>query len=275
MEVGSFVDRLLGSGRLFVLTGAGCSTASGIADYRDANGRWKYRPPIQHVDFMTQAATRRRYWARSMQGWPSFAAAKPNGAHRALAELETQGRIEVLVTQNVDRLHQRAGSANVVDLHGRLDRVRCMDCGVEQPRSEVQDWLLEANPAFAPRADTELRPDGDADIESPPASFAVPQCRRCGGMLKPAVVFYGDAVPRAVVQAAFDSLGRADALLAVGSSLMVFSSFRFCRQAAAEGMPIFVLNRGVTRADDLATAKCEDACETVLGQIAASAGHAC
>lgn len=235
--------------RLFVLTGAGCSTASGIPDYRDADGVWRRGAPMAYRDFIGSAARRGRYWARSLAGWPAFAAARPNPAHLALAGLERAGRIVRLVTQNVDALHQRAGSQQVIDLHGRLDRVICLDCGVRRSRRVLQQALLAANPGWS-ATQARVLPDGDVAVEDD-AGFRVPACPHCGGVLKPDVVFFGERVPSARVEAAFAALAEADAVLVVGSSLMVYSGFRFVRAAVQSGKPVAAINLGRTRADDL------------------------
>ena len=250
--------------RLFVLTGAGCSTDSGIPDYRDAEGGWKRAQPVQFRAFMDEEATRQRYWARSLVGWRRFRRARPNDAHRALAALEQRGGVALLVTQNVDRLHQAAGSTNVVDLHGRLDLVRCMGCERRMPREELQQQLLTRNPAWID-LDARDAPDGDADLEGLDFStFEVPVCVSCGGLLKPDVVFYGESVPRERVEVAMQGDRDADAMLVVGSSLMVFSGYRFAREAAAAGKPVASLNLGRTRADDLFSLKVAQPCGTAL-----------
>ncbi len=250
--------------RLFVLTGAGCSTDSGIPDYRDADGGWKRAQPVQFRAFMDEPATRQRYWARSLVGWRRFGRARPNDAHRALAALEEQGRVGILVTQNVDRLHQAAGSANVVDLHGRLDLVRCMACERRMPRAELQQVLLSLNPDWAD-LDARTAPDGDADLEGLDfARFRVPECAACGGLLKPDVVFYGESVPRERVATAMQGVRDADAMLVVGTSLMVYSGYRFAREGAALGIPIATVNLGRTRADDLVSLKVAQSCAAAL-----------
>jgi NAD-dependent SIR2 family protein deacetylase len=257
----AFVER---HERLFILTGAGCSTGSGIPDYRDAEGQWKRAQPVTYQAFMGEEKTRRRYWARSLIGWRLIRQAHPNDAHRALARLETAGRTELLLTQNVDRLHQAAGAERVIDLHGRIDRVRCMDCEQRSPRGEFQDELGALNPDWL-GLDAAEAPDGDADLEGADfSSFVVPTCRRCGGMLKPDVVFFGENVPRDRVDAAFGHLDKADAVLIVGSSLMVYSGFRFVQQAAKLGKPVAAINLGRTRADALLTLKVEQSCEAGL-----------
>ena len=257
-----FVDR---HERLFVLTGAGCSTNSGIPDYRDANGNWKRQQPVTYQAFMGDEATQRRYWARSMVGWRRFGRAQPNAAHVALARLEAAGRSELVLTQNVDRLHQAAGNERVIDLHGRLDLVRCMGCGHKSPRTELQDDLNRLNPGWLDM-DALDAPDGDADLEGLDFStFNLPACQRCGGVLKPDVVFFGESVPRDFVEAASGHLQKSDGMLIVGSSLMVYSGFRFVQMAARAGMPIAAVNLGRTRADDLLALKVEESCETALG----------
>lgn len=253
--------------RLFVLTGAGCSTDSGIPDYRDTNGNWKRSPPVSFQAFMSSEAVRQRYWARSLVGWQRFRRATPNAAHAALMRLEQQGRLELLVTQNIDGLHQAAGSGRVLDLHGRLDRVRCMDCYDLLPRQELQAELLQRNAAWG-RLQGAAAPDGDADIDGLPFDgFTVPSCSRCGGVLKPDVVFFGESVPRDRVAAAMHSLERADAVLVVGSSLMVYSGYRFVQAAAQAGKPVAAINLGRTRADGLLTLKVSEPCASALARL--------
>ncbi|MFO0932031.1 MAG: NAD-dependent protein deacetylase [Planctomycetota bacterium] len=271
-DVASAADalvRVLGGGRRVVaLTGAGVSTASGIPDYRDETGAWKRRPPVVLADFLAHEATRRRYWARSLVGWPAFHAATPNAAHAALARLEAAGVVADVVTQNVDGLHQRAGSARVVDLHGRLDTVVCLVCGARASRASVQARLEAAFPHLAAR-EARRAPDGDADLEGDAlAAFAPPECASCRGTLKPDVVFFGESVPAARVADAYARVAAADALLVVGTSLKVFSGFRFVRAAAERGTPVAILNRGVTRGDALAAVKADGPCGPVLDALA-------
>ena len=256
-----FIDR---HRRLFVLTGAGCSTNSGIPDYRDSHGNWKRTQPVSFQAFMGDERTRQRYWARSLIGWRRFGQAVPNDAHHALAKLEAKGQCELLLTQNVDRLHQSAGHRQVIDLHGRLDLVRCMGCERKTQRNDFQSELGRANAGWL-ALDAADAPDGDADLESSDfSSFSVPSCEACGGILKPDVVFFGESVPREVVTTARHHLEQADAMLIVGSSLMVYSGLRFAQMAAGRQIPIAAVNLGRTRADDLLTLKVEDRCEAAL-----------
>jgi NAD-dependent SIR2 family protein deacetylase len=260
-----FVDR---HPRLFVLTGAGCSTDSGIPDYRDDAGEWKRRPPIMFQDFVANERARKRYWARSLAGFRRMRSARPNEAHHSLARLEQCGRIAQLVTQNVDGLHQAAGSEKVIDLHGRIDAVRCLDCERRSSREQLQLELERRNPEFA-GLDAVQAPDGDADLEDVAfETFDVPACDSCGGLLKPDVVFFGEGVPKERVHGAMDAIECSDAMLVVGSSLMVYSGYRFVRAMADAGKPIAAVNLGCTRADDLLTLKVTDRCATALRVLA-------
>jgi NAD-dependent SIR2 family protein deacetylase len=263
--------------RLVVLTGAGCSTESGIPDYRSPGGAWTRHKPIQYSAFVRSAEVRRFYWARSFRGWPRFASARPNAAHRALAALESRGRVHQLITQNVDDLHQEAGSRAVVQLHGRNRLVVCLDCGAEFPRVEIQEELARVNAEWLARApwehlqaaDADFAPDGDAEVGANVIDgFRAPECARCGGALKPAVVFFGESVPREKVDYAMSRLDESDALLVVGSSLTVWSGYRFAKRAAEQKKPIAIVNIGPTRADDLATLKIEAECGEVLAASA-------
>jgi NAD-dependent SIR2 family protein deacetylase len=262
---------------VFVLTGAGVSTNSGIPDYRGADGQWKRRPPVTLQAFLQEPAMRARYWARSFVGWPLVARARPNGAHAALRALEAQGKLSLLVTQNVDGLHARAGHRAVIDLHGRIDQVVCLDCGSRRPREAIQIELADAHPEWSGMMDaaahgnaTAAAPDGDADVELDFGGFQPPTCR-CGGLLKPDVVFFGENVPRERVASAVHALRQSDAMLVAGSSLMVYSGYRFARMAHEAGIPLAILTRGVTRADRLASLKLDTDCEPALAAAAGAA----
>jgi NAD-dependent SIR2 family protein deacetylase len=253
-----------------VLTGAGVSTGSGIPDYRDAAGKWKRpHPPVSYAEFLRHARVRRLYWARSLVGWPHFIRAQPGPAHQALDRLESAGHVHQLVTQNVDGLHQRAGSRRVIDLHGRLDAVDCQACGARYARTLVQDHLIGLNPHYERIAAT-LAPDGHAEVdETQIGGFRIPECKNCGGVLKPSVVFFGENVPSPRVARAVARLRECDAMLVVGSSLMVYSGFRFCRTAAELGKPIAAINLGRSRADALFSLKLEMDCGPALHRLAA------
>jgi NAD-dependent SIR2 family protein deacetylase len=249
---------------IFVLTGAGVSTASGIPDYRDDSGNWKHQKPIEYREFVEQHQARQRYWTRSYVGWQRFSRASPNPAHRALARLERLGRLARTVTQNVDGLHQRAGSRKVTELHGSLAGVACLECGASIERATMQHRLLERNPSLAALS-AHIAPDGDALLsDSEVDGIDIPDCESCGGILKPEVVFFGETVPRERVEQCFDALAAADAMLVVGSSLMLYSGFRFARRAQQMGIPIAALNRGKTRADELLKLKVEQDCGSAL-----------
>lgn len=254
--------------RLFVITGAGLSAPSGIDTYRDHDGRWQRAAPVQHQDFIRSEHSRQRYWARSLRGWPMFRQAAPNPAHLALAALEAAGRVQCVVTQNVDGLHQRAGQKRLIELHGSLGTVICLDCGHGVPRESLQRWLERHNPDLM-QVSAEPRPDGDAQLDEAQIyeGVRVPQCGQCGGMLKPDVVFYGDSVPATRVQAAMAELEAADGVLVLGSSLMAFSSYRFCRSARARGLPMAAINLGVTRADAWFSCKLDLDCSIAMPQL--------
>ena len=269
-DLAPLVDLLSGR-RIVALTGAGCSTESGIPDYR-GGGRTGPRNPIQHDAFMKKADVRRRYWARATLGWARFSGAEPNDAHRALAALEAAGTIAGVITQNVDRLHQRAGSRRVVELHGALADVACLRCGRGEPRHELQARLLDANPGWLEGA-VDIQPDGDADLHPDRVeAFAVVGCRLCGGELKPDVVFFGGAVAERTLAAAWDLFAQAEALLVVGSSLTVYSGFRFVRRAQEQALPVAIVNVGPTRADDIAAVKVSASVGAILPRLAATLG---
>jgi NAD-dependent SIR2 family protein deacetylase len=253
--------------RLLVLSGAGISTDSGIPGYRDAEGRWNRSPPVLLQDFLRSEPVRRRYWARSMVGWPIVAGASPNAAHRALVRLEAVGRLQQLVTQNVDGLHLRAGNSRVVELHGNIDGVVCLGCGADYPRASIQQTLEAENAEFV-TASAAAAADGDADVQCRDLdAFRVPACACCAGVLKPKVVFFGEGVPRERVDEAKRSLEQADAMLVIGSSLMVYSGYRFCIWAAEMCKPIAAINLGRTRADHLLALKVERPCADALTQL--------
>ena len=252
--------------KIVVLTGAGCSTGSGIPAYRDESGRWRRRQPIFYQDFLGDPAMQRRYWARSFFGWRVMQQAVPGPTHTALASLADAGRLSGLVTQNVDGLHQRAGHADVIELHGGLERVLCLDCGMGSTRDELQEQLELLNPDWAPEV-LGINPDGDAELdERAYPGFRIASCSDCGGVLKPDVVFFGESVPRPRLAAADRLVDDADAMLIVGTSLVVWSGFRLARLAAERGIPLAAVNNGLTRADSMLAFKLEGDCGEVLEQ---------
>ncbi len=261
--------RALRNAATMVLTGAGTSTASGLSDYR---GRGAIpRAPMTYQEFVTSDDSRRHYWARSAVGWPSFRVARPNAVHEQVASLGRMMPITGVVTQNVDGLHQAAGSGPVLDLHGRLSTVTCLSCGTVVDREALQRRLLELNPSVAARLDdlalqAESLPDGDAEVDRT-EDFVYASCVVCGGVLKPDVVYFGENASREVVTAAFDLLDASDALLVLGSSLTVMSGLRFVRRASRDGKPIVIINDGATRGDDLATHRLHGRLEDVLATV--------
>jgi NAD-dependent SIR2 family protein deacetylase len=259
--VGDPAHELLG-GRNVVLTGAGLSTDSGIPDYRGPGA--PVRMPMTFQDFVTSRENQQRYWARAHLGWSRMGTAAPNDGHRALARLEAAGRVRFLITQNVDGLHERAGQQRMLALHGRISEVICLDCGGSTHRSAMQRQLTLANPGWLEEHGAVVaRPDGDVELEET-SRFVVPACTGCGGRLKPHVVFFGENVPKARVERCYAAIDDADALLVAGSSLTVMSGLRFVRYAAKAGLPVVIVNRGVTRGDDLATVKVEAGCSEWL-----------
>lgn len=259
-----FAREKLAGKRVLVLTGAGISTDSGIPDYRGA-GRVA-RHPMTYDTFMGSSEAQVRYWARSFIGWNRIAEAKPNAGHFAIAQAESVNRVIQIITQNVDQLHQKAGSRQVIDLHGRLDQVRCMSCDHRFSRTDMDVLLAELNPTVDRSADFEFTPDGDAEVEAS-ADFRIPGCPLCGGVLKPDVVFFGESVPTNTVELAMKRLDEADALLVAGTSLSVNSGLRFARRAARSNKPIVIVNIGPTKADELATAKIEANTSLVLERL--------
>jgi len=291
----SALDALVGllrGRRVVVLAGAGCSTESGIPDYRGPDGSLRTRKPIQYQDFVRSESARARYWARSAIGWPRMATARPNECHRALAALEERGAVRGLITQNVDGLHHAAGSRRVVELHGSLATVCCLTCGRTESRDEYQERLRSANPAWWPRwmtdggllvapgaesgPDDEVSgvasaPDGDAELAaSATESFRVVPCAACGGILKPDVVFFGENVPPARLTEAWRVFDEGEVLLVVGSSLTVYSGRRFVHRAQERGLPVAIVNLGPTRADEVAAAKVEGRVGELLPRLAAA-----
>lgn len=252
--------------KIVVLTGAGCSTGSGIPAYRDESGRWRRRQPIFYQDFLAEPVMRRRYWARSFFGWRVMQRAAPGPTHAALATLARLERMSGLVTQNVDGLHQRAGHTDVIELHGGLERVLCLDCGLGSTRDELQQRLELLNPDWAPEV-LAINPDGDAELdEKAYPGFRIAGCSDCGGILKPDVVFFGESVPRSRLAAADRLVENADAMLIVGTSLVVWSGYRLARLAAERGIPLAAVNNGLTRADAMLEFKLEGDCGEVLGK---------
>ncbi|KUI34424.1 NAD-dependent deacetylase [Mycobacterium sp. IS-1590] len=261
---------LLRDRRIAVLTGAGMSTDSGIPDYRGPDS-----PPSNPMtirQFTSDPVFRQRYWARNHLGWRHMDATLPNAGHRALAALEAAGAVSALITQNVDLLHTKAGSDNVVNLHGTYAQVICLECAHTMTRAALADLLEEANPGFAQRVAESVggiavAPDADA-VVGETTSFRVVDCPSCGGMLKPDIVYFGESVPKERVAQAYSLVDAADALLVAGSSLTVYSGYRFVRHAAAAGMPIAIINRGPTRGDALATVKVDNGCSPMLALLA-------
>jgi NAD-dependent SIR2 family protein deacetylase len=254
--------------RIVVLSGAGCSTESGIPDYRGDGTRRRATNPVEYRAFVGDPRARIKYWARSALGWPRFVGAQPNPAHRALAELELNGRVLGIITQNVDRLHQAAGSRRVIELHGALSEVRCLECGKFVERTAVQRRLLSLNPGWIEQS-ARLLPDGDAELpDEVLRGFRIATCTACDGALKPAVVFFGESVPRDVVDAAYRLLDEGDALLIVGSSLAVYSGYRFVRRALEREIPVALVNLGMCRADAVANVKIQARAGEILPDLA-------
>ena len=258
------LDLLMSQSDWLVLTGAGVSAPSGIPTYRNSKGKWQRKSPVTYQEFLSNETSRRKFWARNIAGWKFIGAAEPNIAHLALVKLEQIGVISGLVTQNVDGLHDKAGSKVVIDLHGRADTVLCLDCGDLQSRQRLQDLFKKYNPSFFDKVQ-DIMPNADADIDNIDfSSLTIPSCRLCGGLLKPDVVFFGDVVPRRKLDLCMDIMNLSSGLLVVGSSLQVFSGYRFCIWASEQGKPIALLCNGDTRADHLAIEKLRADCGPVL-----------
>ncbi|MCR4541754.1 NAD-dependent protein deacetylase [Pseudomonas sp. 18.1.10] len=259
------LHRAMAERRFLVLTGAGISTSSGIPDYRDSEGVRRGTAPMMYQEFLATAQARRRYWARAMLGWPRVRIAQPNPAHRALATLQQHQRISGLITQNVDTLHDQAGSHDVIELHGSLHRVLCLDCQQRSPRDLIQQRMEHENPYLA-GVDAVQAPDGDTLLD--PAfeeRFHIPHCPHCNGQrLKPDVVFFGENVAQATAAKAMAAVAQAEGLLVVGSSLMAYSAFRLCKAMVEQGEPVIAINLGKTRGDELLQVKIEASCERLL-----------
>jgi NAD-dependent SIR2 family protein deacetylase len=246
------LTELVGRGGVVVLSGAGLSTESGIPDYRGPTGQARRAQPMTYQTFISSPAARQRYWARSFLGWRNVSAARPNSGHLAVTELQRQGLVGTVITQNVDGLHQEAGTSQVTELHGSLYKVRCLSCGLRSPRTELDERLEAANAAWAGHAGT-VNPDGDVVLpDDEVAAFSVVDCITCGGVMKPDVVFFGENVPPERVAGCYEQVASARALLVLGSSLTVLSGFRFVRHAASLGIPVAIINQGATRGDALA-----------------------
>lgn len=257
--------QLMVNKQFLVLTGAGISTPSGIPDYRDSEGVRRGKAPMMYQEFLSTPAARRRYWARAMLGWPRIRQARPNAAHEALATLQTKQLIAGLITQNVDTLHDQAGSHEVIELHGSLHRVVCLDCDQRADRQTIQ-LVMEAENPYLSGVDATQAPDGDTLLDPAfEARFQIPRCPSCSGeRLKPDVVFFGENVAQATAAKATQHIEQAQGLLVVGSSLMAYSAFRLCRAMAEQHKPLIAINFGKTRADDFLDLKIEASCEQLL-----------
>lgn len=264
---------LVADGEVAVLTGAGMSTESGIPDYRGSMGRARAVSPMTYQTFVGSNSDRQRYWARSHVGWQRIAHATPNAGHVAVADLERRGLLAGVITQNVDGLHQAAGAQEVVDLHGRLDRVVCLDCGAISSRAALDDRLREANIGWVAQTDR-LNPDGDAEVDVADIErFHVVACERCCGLLKPDVVFFGESVPRPRVEQCYSIVDNAGLLLVLGSSLTVMSGYRFVRHAAKVGVPVVIVNQGPTRGDSSADLRLDAPLGTTLTALVQQVGR--
>jgi len=276
-QVAALKDFISGAdGALLAITGAGCSTESGIPDYRSPEGSYsKGHKPMTHQEFMQHPRKRARYWARSLRGWKAFAAAGPNDCHESLARLERGGMLSQVITQNVDGLHQQAGTRKVLDLHGRNDEVECLMCGARQTRLKYQqeveqvnrEWMSEFLPADWEEQD--IRADGDAHLKQEDFSgFVVPGCSACGhDIIMPRIVFFGGTLRQEVKDAAAQAVEDASRVLVVGSSCRVFSAFNLVRTAARAGKPVAIVNVGETRADDLAQLRFSLRCGEILPAV--------
>lgn len=263
-----FISALQNKSKIWILTGAGISAPSGIPTYRDDKGEWKSANPIQHNDFINHESYRQRYWARSMVGWKLTGKAKPNATHHAITALQNTGKVSQIVTQNVDGLHNIAGTKDVIDLHGRLSEIKCLDCGEVSKRARFQPKLIKNNPELDQYKAT-IMPDGDANVEDFDMSrISIPTCTNCNGVLMPNVVFFGGLVPKPRVEKAFSTLAESDCILVIGSSLKVFSGFRFPRWAGQNNLPMYAVNQGEMRGQELFDCIVTDPCEDIMPIIA-------
>ena len=264
------LDEVVGRGAVCVLSGAGLSTESGIPDYRGPSGALRARLPMTIAEFRSSPAARQRYWARAHIGWQRIAAARPNAGHRAVAALQQAGRVRGIITQNVDGLHQAAGARDIVELHGTLDRVVCLECGARSTRDALDERLRALNRDLVGDEVAASNPDGDVELaEEHVSGFRLAGCECCGAdLLKPDVVFFGENVPRPRVQHCFELVDRSACLLVLGSSLTVMSGLRFVHRAQKQGIPVAIVNRGATRGDPFAEVKVDAALGDVLPALA-------
>lgn len=270
-DINYLEDFLLSRPNILVLTGAGISTESGIPDYRSENvglyARSNHKP-IQHMEFVKSVSVRQRYWTRNYVGWPKFSSTIPNATHYALAKFEREGRIQGIVTQNVDRLHSKAGTKNVIEVHGSGFIVMCLSCDYEIDRHEFQNILNTLNPEFHIQAPDMIRPDGDVEIPQQFVdNFKVPPCPQCGGSLKPKIVFFGDNVPKKTVDKINRMIYDSDGLLVLGSSLTVFSGYRIALETKDLNLPVSIVNIGETRGDHLAYIKISAKCGDIIPKL--------
>ncbi len=264
----ALISALQNKKKIWILTGAGISAPSGIPTYRNDRGEWKSANPIQHNEFINHESYRQRYWARSMVGWKLTGRTKPNAAHHAISALQKTGKVFQIVTQNVDGLHNIAGTENVIDLHGRLSEIKCLICNKVSKRKDYQPRLVNNNPELDDYKAT-IMPDGDANVENFDMSkISIPACKDCGGVLMPNVVFFGGIVPRPRVEKAFNTLAESDCILVIGSSLKVFSGFRFPRWASQNNLPMYAVNQGKMRGQELFDVILAESCEEILPVIA-------
>ncbi|MEC8499377.1 MAG: NAD-dependent protein deacetylase [Pseudomonadota bacterium] len=258
------LKELVSSKGWFVLTGSGVSVDSGIPTYRNNDGKWMRSKPVEITDFLDSCEARKRFWLRNMLGWKFMSKAIPNNNHQYLSTLQKKGQLNCIVTQNVDGLHQKAGSSNVVDLHGRIDTVTCVTCDLKFSREYIQNLLIEKNPKFA-EITGKILPDGDAKIDNVNyQSFNILDCPSCGGILKPDTVFFGESVPKKIVDRTFKLLDTSPGVLVIGSSLTTYSGYKYCRYAKENKKRVLIINKGPTRADDIADMKVSEDCAVVL-----------